>query len=286
MLVKSINYWSFPGGLEGSLDPVEALHLAMALGFEGVELAVGPAGTALGLDCSDARVDEIVATAKELGLNLGSLASGLYWERNLASAEPSLRAQAVDDLKRMVAIASRLGAKTLLTIPGAVDVFFLPDRPWQAYAEVLQYAKDGLAQVLTDAASHDVRLGIENVWNKFLLSPAEMADFVDSFGSPWIGAYLDVGNVLPFGYPQDWLRHLGSRVVGVHFKDFRRSVGTADGFVDLLEGDVDWPEVTAALEEIGYEGPVAAEMIPGYRHHPMVRVENASRAMDAILGRA
>ncbi|MGE0000773.1 MAG: sugar phosphate isomerase/epimerase family protein [Fimbriimonadaceae bacterium] len=285
MLIKSVNYWSFPGGLEGTLDPVEALHLAMALGFEGVELAVGPAGSALGLDCSDARLDEIVATAKELGLSLASLASGLYWERNLASADSSLRAQAVDDLKRMVAIASRLGAKTLLTIPGAVDVFFLPDRPRQAYAEVLQYAKEGLLQVLPDAASHEVRLGIENVWNKFLLSPAEMADFVDSFGSPWIGAYLDVGNVLPFGYPQDWLRHLGLRVVGVHFKDFRRSVGTADGFVDLLEGDVDWPDVTAALEEIGYDGPVAAEMIPGYRHHPMVRVENASRAMDAILGR-
>jgi len=286
MVLKSVNYWSFPGGLEGTLDPIEAIHLGMALGFEGVELAVGPAGTSLGVDTGDERLDEIKATANTLGINLGSVASGLYWERNLASAEPGLRATAVTDLKAMVRIASRLGAKTLLTIPGAVDVFFLPDRARQPYAEVLRYAREGLAEVLPVAEAHQVRLGIENVWNKFLLSPAEVADFVDSFQSPWIGAYVDVGNVLPFGYPQDWLRHLGPRVVGVHFKDFRRAVGTADGFVDLLEGDVDWPEVTAALEEIGYQGPVVAEMIPGYRHHPMVRVENASRAMDAILGRA
>lgn len=285
MLVKSVNYWSFPGGLEGTLDVLEAVRLAKQTGYEGLELGVGPPGSALPLDCPDGRLGEIREAAEQHGVSLGSLASGLYWERNLASADPSLRAQAVEDLKTMVAIAAKLGAKTLLTIPGAVDVFFLPDRPRQPYGEVLRYAREGLEAVLPTAEAHQVRLGIENVWNKFLLSPEETAAFIDSFGSPWVGAYVDVGNMLPFGYPQDWLRHLGHRVVGVHFKDFRRSVGTADGFVDLLEGDVDWPEVMAALKEIGYSGPIAAEMIPGYKHYPMVRVENASRAMDAILGR-
>jgi hexulose-6-phosphate isomerase len=72
-------------------------------------------------------------------------------------------------------------------------------------------------------------------------------------------------------------------VVGVHFKDFRRAVGTADGFVDLLEGDVNWPGVMAALRTIGYDGALPAELIPLYQREPMVRVANASRAMDAIL---
>ncbi len=203
----------------------------------------------------------------------------------MGDADPASRAQAVDDLRRMVRIAARLGAKTLLTIPGAVEVFFLPDRPIQPYDEVMRNAREGLRQVLPDAERHQVKLGIENVWNKILLSPEEMAAFIDSFGSPWIGAYLDVANVLPFGFPEQWLRMLRHRVVGVHFKDFRKSVGTADGFVDLLEGDVNWAEVMAALGEIGYAGSVAAEMIPGYRQHPIVRVANASHAMDAILGR-
>jgi hexulose-6-phosphate isomerase len=285
MLSKSVNYWSFPGGLEGSLDPVEAVLLARAHGFEALELGVGPPGSAFPVDATPGQISAVRGAAGSEGVQLSSLASGLYWERNLASADPALRARALEDLRAMVGIAAGLGARTLLTIPGAVDVFFLPDRPAQPYAEVLAWAGEGLAAALPAAEAAQVRLGIENVWNKFLLSPAEMAGFVDGFGSPWIGAYVDVGNMLPYGYPQDWLRHLGRRVVGVHFKDYRRAVGTAAGFVDLLEGDVDWPEVVAALADIAYEGPVVAEMIPGYAHYPMVRIANTSRAMDAILGR-
>src|SRR5205823_5128540 len=130
---------------------------------------------------------------------------------------------------------------------------------------------------------HRVRLGIENVWNRFLISAQDMKTFLDQFASPWIGAYMDVGNLLPFGYAEQWLRFLGKQVVGVHFKDFRRAVGTAEGFVDLLEGDVNWPEVMVALREIAYDGPVVAEMIPPYKHCPLVRVANTSRAMDAII---
>ena len=130
-----------------------------------------------------------------------------------------------------------------------------------------------------------MRLGIENVWNRFLMSPIEMGHSSTSWTARTSGRTSTWANVLPFGYPDQWLRILGHRVVGVHFKDFRRAVGTAEGFVDLLEGDVDWPAVMAALGEIGYDGPVVAEMIPQYRHYPEVRVANTSRAMDAILGR-
>lgn len=281
MLQKSINYWSFPGGLEMALDPREAIRLAREHGYEAIELCIGDAGSAFGIDASEALCHEL----KGMGMPIPSVASGLYWSRALGDHDPSSRAQAVDDLKAMIRIAAKLGAKTLLTIPGAVEVFFLPDRPVQPYDEVLRNVSEGLRQVLPVAEEHGVRLGIENVWNKFLLSPTEMAAFIDSFGSPALGAYLDVANVLAFGYPEQWLRILGRRIVGVHFKDYRKSVGSVDGFVDLLEGDVNWPEVVKALGEIGYEGPVVAEMIPGYRHHPMVRIANTSRAMDAILGR-
>ena len=228
----------------------------------------------------------IRGAAGEMGLSLASVASGLYWDRALGDCDPAKRAQAKDDLEKMIRIAHWLGAKTLLTIPGAVEVFFLPERPIYPYDEVLRHATEGLRSVLPAAERYQVRLGIENVWNKFLLSPAEMAWFIDQFDSAWIGAYVDVGNVLLYGYPEQWLRVLGKRVVGIHFKDFRKAVGTIDGFVDLLEGDVNWPEVMNAIAEIGYDGPIPAEMIPGYRHHPMVRVANTSQAMDAILARS
>ena len=281
---KGLNAWSLPGGLEGTLTPEDAIAKAKRHGFEALELCVAAEG-ALGLDTGEARCREIARVAQDAGVRLESVASGTYWGRSLGDPDEAIRSGAADDLRRLVRISGWLGAKTLLTIPGAVDVFFDPARPVHPYDEVLKNAADGLRAAAPLAESVGVRMGVENVWNRFLLSPTEMRGFLDSIGSPAVGAYLDVANVLPFGYPEQWLRILGPRVVGVHFKDFRRAVGTAEGFVDLLEGDVDWPAVMAEIGAIGYDGPVVAEMIPLYRHHPEVRVANASRAMDAILGR-
>lgn len=284
-VVKGLNAWSLPGGLEGTLAPEDAIAKAKQYGFEALELCVAPTG-AFGLDTTEARCAEVRKLADETGIQLLSVASGTYWGRSLGDPDDATRADATDDLRKLVQITAWLGARTLLTIPGAVDVFFDPARPVHAYDDVAKNAAEGLRTVAPLAESLGVRMGIENVWNRFLLSPLETATFIESIGSPSVGAYLDVANVLPFGYPEQWLRILGSKVVGIHFKDFRRAVGTAEGFVDLLEGDVNWPAVMAAIEEVGYDGPVVAEMIPQYRHYPEVRVANTSRAMDAILGRA
>lgn len=284
-LVKAVNYWSFPGGLQGTLSPFEAISLAKQHGFDALELGIADAGSAFGIDATQAQCEDLVAAARKEGVALLSTASGLYWGRALGDDDPAKSAQARKDLEAMIQIASWLGAKTHLTIPGAVEVFFLPERPIQDYQGVWDRATEGLRAVLPLAQEKGVRLGIENVWNKFLLSPVEMRTFLDQFDSPFIGSYLDVANILPYGYPEQWIRVLGKRIVGVHFKDFRKAVGTAEGFVDLLEGDVNWPAVLSALAEVGYDGPVPCEMIPPYGQHPIVRVANASRAMDAILGR-
>jgi L-ribulose-5-phosphate 3-epimerase len=285
MNLKSINYWSIPGGLEGTAATSDFLRAAAESSFDAVEICIGEPGSAFGLDATEQLCRSVVAEAEGLGIKIPSVASGLYWSRSLGDSDATARSRALDDLKKMLRIASWLGAKTLLTIPGSVDIFFQPNRPAQPYQEVWDNASEGLLNALEAAESHGVKIGIENVWNKFLVSPLEMARFIDQFQSPWIGAYVDVANLAPWGYAEDWLRQLGNRVVGVHFKDFRRSVGSIDGFVDLLEGDTDWPAVMAAIRDIGYPGPLVAEMIPCYQHHPMVRIANASRAMDAILGR-
>lgn len=259
------------------------MEIAKSHGYAAIELCVGAEGTPFGLDAEESFCRDLRAEAEQMQLALLSIASGIYWERSLGDSDPRARAQAQEDLNRLIHITHWLGANTLLTIPGSVDVFFLPDREAIPYDEVWSNASQGLQHVIPLAENLGVRLGIENVWNRFLVSPREMASFIDQFGSAAIGAYVDVGNVMLMGYPQDWIRHLGRRVIGVHFKDFRRSVGTVDGFVDLLEGDVPWSEVIRALADIQYRGPVVAEMIPEYREQPVVRVANTSRAMDAIL---
>ncbi|MBX3097272.1 MAG: sugar phosphate isomerase/epimerase [Fimbriimonadaceae bacterium] len=281
-ITKSINIWSLPGGLADTLAPLDAIRMAKDNGFPAIELSIGAEGP-LNVNTPIEDALRIRMEAQNLGITIPSTASGLYWGRALADADANSRSQAKDDLQKMLRLSAALGARTHLTIPGAVDVFFLPDRAALPYEHVWKYATEGIREVLPVAEEVRVRIGIENVWNKFLLSPQEMAHFIDQFNSPWVGAYVDVANCLNYGHPADWIRHLGKRVVGVHFKDYRRAVGTGEGFVDLLAGDVPWPDVMVALREVGYDGPVPAEMIPNYKYAPEVQVRNTSTALDAIL---
>ena len=172
-----------------------------------------------------------------------------------------------------------LGTNAYLFVPGAVDVFFLPDAEIIPYDVCYERAREAVSQLVQTAEKVGVSVGIENVWNKFLLSPLEMRDFIDSFGSDMIGAYFDVGNVLLTGYPEQWIRILGKRIKRVHIKDFDISIGTVDGFVDLLEGSVDFEAVKKALAEIGYDGYVTAEMIP----YSPGRPEKTAEAMKKIF---
>jgi hexulose-6-phosphate isomerase len=130
-----------------------------------------------------------------------------------------------------------------------------------------------------------VIIGIENVWNKFLLSPLEFRDFIDSFNSKYVGSYFDVGNVMLTGYPEDWIRILGNRIKAVHVKDFKRTIGNANGFVGLLEGDVNWKRVVLALREINYDDYMVAEIIPPHFQFPKFTLKSTSLALDYILGR-
>jgi hexulose-6-phosphate isomerase len=258
--------------------------MAKGHGFEAVEVCIGGGGV-FDYNANEARCKEILEQAAGIGVKVASVASGIYWEFSMGSAGASDRAKAVDALQKMAQITGWLGCKTLLTIPGSVDIFFQPSYEVQSYDAVLERAREGFAKALPAAEGAGVVYGIENVWNKFLLSPTEMAGFIDSFNSANIGAYVDVANILPYGYPEQWLRILGKRVAGIHFKDFRRAVGTIEGFVGLLEGDVNWPEVMKAIGEIGYDGPVVGEMLPPYKHYPLAKCASTSLAMDYILGR-
>jgi L-ribulose-5-phosphate 3-epimerase len=284
-LRKSINYWSFPGGSEGTKNVRECLREAKGLGFDAVELCLSERGE-VSLETSGKELEKLAKEARGMDMEISSLASGLLWSSPLTSGDAAIRIKAREIVRRQIEAASALGTDAILVIPGAVDVFFLPGGEMVPYDRVHERLKDALQEVLPLAEKHKVAIGLENVWNKFFLSPLEARDFVDYFGSKYLGIFFDTGNIVPFGYPEDWIRILGHRIKRVHVKDFRRAIGTIEGFVDLLEGDVDWPAVVKALAEVGYDGYLIAEMIPLYRYHPMARIRNASTALDYILGRA
>ena len=278
---KSINVWSFP--FDWSLE--KKLNLAKDAGFSGFEIDLSEEGP-VNLKSTPKQLTKIRRQADAAGLQLTGLATGLYWGANPASADKSVRLKAAEILNRQINCASALGLDAILVVPGAVGVDFIPNSEVVSYELAFDRAQQFISAALKTAEAKGVTLCLENVWNKFLLSPLEMRDFIDRFQSERVASYFDVGNALITGYPQHWVNILGKRIRRVHFKDFKRRVGTIEGFCDLLAGDVDWPEVVRALAAIAYDGWVTAEMIPPvpfYKHGPEILIENTSRAMDAIL---
>jgi len=281
---KSVGICCFYG--DWSLE--EKFILAKEAGFTGFEIDLSEDGP-VNLKSSDADLKAFRSLANKHGLEVSGLMSFLYWGANAASADPAAREKAAALLKRQIECAAGLGVDTILVVPGAVGVDFLPGAEIVPYDLAYERATEFIRAALPLAEKHGVTIAVENVWNKFLLSPLEMRSFVDQFESHHVGVYFDVGNVLASGYPDHWIRILGSRIKRIHFKDYRRNVGTADGFCDLLSGDIDWPAVVSSLRETGYSGWVTAEMIPPvpfYKHAPEVLIANTARAMDAILALA
>lgn len=267
---KSINAWSFPQ----SNSPEGFFAAAKSCGFSTVEPVLNETG-ALSLQSSDAEITALRRLAEAMGLSIASLATALYWQYPPTTAEETVRAQSMALLRRQLECAALLGTDAILIVPGLVSAQV-------DYEDAYRRAMDFLAEALPHAQACGVKMGVENVWNKFLLSPLEMRSFIDQYRSPFVGAYLDLGNLIAFGYPQQWIRILGDRVVRVHVKDYREAVGTLPGFVDLLSGDVDFPAVMRALRQAGYDGPLTAEMTSS-RWDPLQAALAASAALDRVL---
>lgn len=279
---KSISIWSF----YGNWDLAEKCRLAKAAGFEGIEVDLSEDGP-VNFKSSAADLAQVRKTVEGAGLSLSGLATGLYWGANGASADAANRQKAAAILDRQLECAEALHIDAVLVVPATVGADFIPGCEVVPYDVAMERAKELIRGALPKAEKKKITIGIENVWNKFLVSPLEMAAFIDSFGSERVGSYFDVGNTLAWGYPEHWVKILGKRITRVHFKDYRRAVGNVEGFVDLLSGNVNWPAVMKELRAIGYQGWTTAEMIPPvpfYTHAPHVLIGNTARAMEGIHG--
>ena len=269
----------------GKTDLSKAFVRAREVGFDGIELNVSAGGeTAEGMlpaDISEEKVNKIRKMADQAKIEIPSLLLGFHWNFPLSSHNEEIRQKGVEWTISSIKLAKLLGAKSLLVIPGVVSDLS-PQPKFYPYDRVWELAAKSLRAILPQAEEKEIRLACENVWNRFLLSPREMREFVDQFDSPWVRCYFDVGNVIPFGSPEDWIYSLKERISNVHIKDYRRGVGTIEGFVNLMDGDVNFPGVMKALHEIGYKGYLTAEFgnIP---HAPGLREESLSRSLDRIL---
>lgn len=276
MLKKGLCY----GGLRRDLEPREAFERARAAGFDGIELGVNAEGRVHMPPPYDAP-DRARELARSVGLELPSVSGPGFLDlfpREVEEVLPELVAR----VERGCQAARALGADAMLQIPGFVQIMWDPKSPVIPYDTAWERALTIYRALAPVAERHGVRLCVENVWNRFLLSPLEMRQFIDAVGSPAVRVYFDVGNEVVNGFPEQWLRILGPRIGRIHLKDFRRAVGTLNGFVMLLEGDVDWAAVMSAVREVGYDGYLTAEYGP-YPHGPDTLLAHLSASMDQII---
>jgi L-ribulose-5-phosphate 3-epimerase len=247
------------------LSYAQRFKMVRDAGFEVVQAPTEP---------DERLAEEIKKAADQALVHIDSVMNMDHWKYPLSSSDPAVVEKCLAGMRTSLLNAKLWGADTVLLVPAVVN-------PQTSYADAWTRSQKQVRTLIPLAAEGKVTIAIEEVWNKFLLSPPEMAKYIDEFHSPWIKAWFDVGNVVFYGYPQDWIRTLGNRIVKVHLKDFKRK---PDGYawVNLGDGDVDWAAVGAAFSEIGYSGSVIAELEPGDEKY----LQDVSRRIDKlVLGR-
>ena len=227
----------------------ERFAIGKEAGFEAIEI---------GTIAAEAEAAEIKEASDKTGLKIHSVMNSDHWRFPLSSSDPEVVKKCVAGMETSIRNAKLWGAEAVLLVPAVVDAKTSYRDAWTRSQRVIR------EQLLPVARDAKIIIAVEEVWNKFLLSPLEFARYVDDFESPWLKAYFDVGNVVFYGFPQDWIRTLGSRIVRVHIKDFLldRGKGTF-AWKNIGEGEIDWPEVRRALSESGYAGYVTTEIQGG-----------------------
>jgi hexulose-6-phosphate isomerase len=271
-LKKGINAWCFPAYY--TLDEIFAL--AAECKYDTLEINMAEDEDAyLRLGMGPADWDGIKALAVKYKVAISSISTGLHWKYPLTDDDGAKREMGRKIVKEMLDAAAHLGCDTVLVVPGAVT-------EQVSYTTAYARALDAIKALRGYAEEKKVVIGVENVWNKFLLSPIEMACFIDEIDSDYVGAYFDAGNVLQFSYPEHWVEALGKRIKKMHIKDFDAKVGNMSGFRNLLQGSLRWDKLMAALKAVGYDGPLTAELSP-YNTNPSQLVRDTSAALDYIL---
>lgn len=282
---KSINLWAFPYPDRMSLE--ECLKLARDAGFDGVELNYD-LESELSIKAGTKECEAIRKLADRVGIAISGLCSFLFWPYPLTSNDAAKRARGLELAGKMTQAAYDLGVENLLVVPGAVCI------PWREDHEPVpndvcdKRAREAVAKLLPQAEKLKVRLNIENIFfNGYLMTPQEMAAFVDSFQNEWVQVHFDTGNIALYQYPEHWIPILGKRIRNVHLKEFTKK-GTdhsLECFRPLLDGTTNWPAVMEAFDQAGYRGYLTFEYFHPYAHYPEALIYQTSDSLDRILGR-
>lgn len=259
----------------------ECFSLIQRAGYQGVEPVLSESGY-LNQNTTEKEILAIKRLSEDYGLEIPSVGVWSLWENNLVSDDVKIREKALDIVKKQIEIAALMEADTILVVPGYVGCDFAGKPERIRYDVAYDRCIKAFRKLSPIAEQAGVSIGIENVWNRFLLSPLEVKRLVENVDSPNFGVYFDVGNIIYIGYPEDWIEILGKHIKKIHLSDYRREQAGLGAFVDLMAGDVDFYRVAEALKKIGYNDYVTLEMLPNYKQFPELSVFSNKVAVDKI----
>ncbi len=254
------------GMIDEDLSVMDKFELIKDLGFHGVELNWP----------NELNEEEILKARDKTGVHIPGTVNSVHWKKQLSNPDPLIRKECVDATIEGLHKTKLYGGDTILLVPGVVNKDMRYDQAWDRSTEEIK-------KILPHAEKTGVKIALENVWNNFLISPVEAKTYVDQFDSDMIGWYMDIGNIVRYGWPEQWIHILGERIIKVDIKDYSRKKqvdeGIWEGFkVKLGDGDSDWPAVNKALKDVGYSGWGSAEVSGGNRE----RLQEISERMDRL----
>jgi hexulose-6-phosphate isomerase len=248
--------------LPANLPYVDRLKLAREIGFEVIQAPTEP---------DEHKAEDLKKAADAAQIRIDSVMNMDHWKYPLSSGDPAVVEKSLAGMRTSLHNAKLWGSDVVLLVPAVLN-------PQTSYRDAWSRSQREVRKLLPLAEELKVVIAIEEVWNRFLLSPLEMATYIDEFQSPWVKAWFDVGNVVLYGYPQDWIRTLGPRIVKVHLKDFKRNKDSY-AWVNLGEGDIDWPAVREAFAAIHYTGSATVELPAGDESY----LRDVSQRVDRLL---
>lgn len=255
---------------EGSV--LEKFQLIKDLGYDGVELD----------SPNDLDTKEVLDARDKTGLEIPGVVNSMHWKYPLSHPDPDIRKLCVDSMTTALEDCKTYGGTTVLLVPGVVNDEI-------SYGQAWTQSQIEIRKMIPVAERTGIKIAFENVWNNFILSPIEAAQYVDNFDHELIGWYFDIGNIVRYGWPEHWIEVLDHRIMKLDVKEYsrqkQRDEGVWKGFnVELMEGDCNWPVVITALDKIGYEGWASAEVPGGDRDRLKTIIDKMDAIFDIVPG--
>ena len=249
---KSINAWSFPN----DWDFEKVFSFAKELGFECIELNLDNEGAhSFTFDSDEKTFAHVRELIKKYGIEVQSVSTGKYWSSGaFGSDDVNKKNEAIKVMRKQIECARGIGADTILVVT-CID-------NQTGYKKSFENTINTFRELEDEIKAMGINIGLENVWNRFFMSPFDVKYVLDAIDNPLVGLYLDIGNMLAFSLPEYWIEVAGKYIKKVHIKDFKKhdTFNMGGVFCDLLEGDLDCEKVIPMLKAAGYDGPLSAEL--------------------------